>query len=116
MKELIDEHQARQIMLVFLFLAPLVGLAWGARAKRVGPGLLLGVLAGAGNYALWTVYNAITEKLGLDTVKNLLVNLGLFVVLGVVVGVGVGLFAARKRDDQDIQGGEHGDVAGDRTG
>lgn len=115
MKELIDEHQAHLLMLAVLILAPLIGLAWGARAKRAGQGLLLGVLAGAGNFALWMVYNAITEKLGLDTVANLFVNLGLFVVIGVMVGLGAGLFAARKRGNQDIQGGEHGDVAGNRA-
>lgn len=116
MKELIDEHQAHLLMLAVLVLAPLVGLAWGARAKRAGPGLLLGALVGGGNFALWTVYNAITEKLGLDTVKNLLVNLGLFVVIGVVAGVGAGFFAARGRGRPVIQGGEHGDVERHRTG
>ena len=114
MKELIDEHQAHFLMFAVLVLAPLVGLVWGARAKRVRLGLLLGVLVGGGNYALWTVYNAITEKLGLDTVKNLLVNLSLFIVIGVVVGVGAGLFAARGRGRQEVQGGGHGNVAGDR--
>jgi MFS family permease len=116
MKELIDEHQVHLLMLGVLLLAPLVGLVWGARSKRIGPGLALGLLVGVGNYALWTVYNAITEELGLDTVKNLLVNLGLFVVLGIVAGLGAGFFAARKQNRQGIQGGEHGDVAGDRTG
>ena len=36
---------------------------------------------------MWYVYNAIVESLGLDTVKNLLVNLVLFSVLGLVLGV-----------------------------
>ncbi len=103
-------------MLAVLVLAPLVGLAWGAWTKRVGPGLLLGALVGAGNYALWTVYNAITEKLGLDTVANLLVNLGLFVVVGVVIGLVAGVYGTRRKKGQGVQGGEHGDVAGDRTG
>lgn len=111
MKELIDEHQAHLLMLAVLVLAPIVGLGWGARAKRLGWGLLLGTLVGGGNYALWTVYNAITEKLGLDTVKNLLVNLALFVAIGVGAGVGAGLFAAR---GQGVQEGEHGDLAGNR--
>jgi len=96
MKELIDEHQAHLLMLAVLLLALLVGLAWGARAKRAGPGLLLGLLAGGGNYALWTVYNTITEKLGLDTVKNLLVNLGLFVVIGTVLGGSIGWWSTRR--------------------
>ena len=102
-------------MLAVLALAPLVGLAWGVRAKRVGQGLLVGALVGAGNYALWTAYNAITAKLGLDTVANLLVNLGLFLVVGTLIGIAAGIFAARGRSRQGIQGGEHGDVAGDRS-
>ena len=113
MKELIDEHQAHLLMLAVLVLAPLVGLAWGARARRVGQGLLVGALVGVGNYALWTVYNAITEKLGLDTVANLLVNLGLFLVIGTVAGAVAGGLAGRGR--RDVQGGEHGDVARDRA-
>jgi len=117
MKELIDPRQAHLLMLGVLVLAPLVSLAWGLAAKRLPLGLALGVLAGGGNYALWTVYNAITQKLGLDTVANLLVNLGLFIVLGIVVGVGTGVYAARKQGaPQGIQGGkEDGDVAGNRA-
>ena len=100
-------------MLAVLVLAPLVGLAWGARAKRLKLGLLVGALVGGGNYALWTVYNAITEKLGLDTVANLLVNLGLFLVIGTIAGAVVGSLNGRGR--KSLQGGEHGDMAGDRS-
>ena len=109
MKELIDERQAHLLMLTVLVLAPLVGLAWGARAKRIGRGLSLGLAAGAGNFALWTAYNALTDRLGLDTVKNLLVNLALFVTLGAVAGAVWGIRAARTN-----QGGDDGDVAGDQ--
>lgn len=94
-KELISLHQANLLMLAVLMLAPLVGLAWGAAKKRLVPGLVVGLLVGAGNYGLWTAYNAITEHLGLDTVKNLLVNLGLFVIVGLLVGVGAGVYASR---------------------
>lgn len=87
-------------MLVILVLAPVIGLVWGLAAKRVVSGLIVGLLVGAGNFVLWTIYNAITEKLGLDTVKNLLVNLALFVVLGTLIGIGVGLFAAKRRSRQ----------------
>ena len=112
MKELIDPHQAHLLMLGVLALAPLVGLAWGYPAKRLPLGLALGLLVGVGNYALWTAYNAITDHLGLDTVKNLLVNLGLFVVIGIAVGLGAGVYAAKR---QRVQGGDNGDVAGDRA-
>ncbi len=95
MKELIDPRQAHLLMLGVLLLAPLLGLAWGAWAKRLVSGLVIGLLVGVGNYALWTVYNAITDRLGLDTVKNLLVNLVLFVIVGCVIGVSVGLYQRR---------------------
>ncbi len=113
MKELIDPHQAHLLMLGVFVLAPLIGLGWGAVNKRLPFGVIIGLLVGGGNYALWTLYNAITQKLGLDTVANLLVNLGLFIVIGIAVGIGAGIYAARK---PRIQGGaEDGDVAGDRT-
>lgn len=116
MKELIDPHQAHLLMLGVLVLAPLIGFVWGYAAKRLPLGLAIGLLAGVGNYALWTVYNAITDRLGLDTVRNLLVNLGLFVVIGVAVGAGAGLYAGRRQRIQDeyAQGGDNGDGAGDR--
>lgn len=103
-------------MLGVLVLAPLIGLVWGYAAKRLPLGLVIGLLTGVGNYALWTVYNAITDHLGLDTVKNLLVNLGLFVVIGITVGAGAGVYAARRQPIQSkyAQGGDNGDVAGDR--
>lgn len=91
MKELIDPHQAQLLMLGVLIAAPLVGLVWGMVVKHVLKGFLIGLAVGAGNFALWTVYNAITDRLGLDTVKNLLVNLGLFIGLGIIIGIVVGL-------------------------
>jgi uncharacterized membrane protein YGL010W len=116
MKELIDPYEAHLLMLGVLVLAPLVGLAWGCAAKRLPFGLAVGLVVGVGNYALWTVYNAVTDKLGLDTVRNLLVNLGLFVVIGIVIGIGAGVYAARRQTSQaGIQAGDNGDVAGDRN-
>lgn len=94
MKELIDAHQAQMLMIAVLIAAPVIGLVWGAVVKRIVPGLLIGLAIGIGNFALWTVYNAITNSLGLDTVKNLLVNLALFIVLGVIIG---GVIGARSR-------------------
>ena len=102
MKELIDERQAHLLMLAVLFAAPLAGLIWGALMKRLARGLVTGLLVGVGNYALWTVYNAITDKLGLDTVKNLLVNLGLFVVIGVVAGLAGAWWTGRKRGREPL--------------
>jgi hypothetical protein len=108
MKELIDPHQAQLLMLGVLIAAPLIGLVWGAITKRLAAGLLIGLAIGAGNFALWTVYNAITERLGLDTVKNLVVNLTMFVGVGIVIGVVVGMMGRRpvsksQATDEDLR-------------
>ena len=102
MKELIDERQAHLLMLAVLVAAPLVGLLWGSLTKRLARGLVVGLLVGIGNYALWTVYNAITEKLGLDTVKNLLVNLALFVVIGIVAGLAGAWWTGREKEREPL--------------
>lgn len=87
MKELITMGQANTLMLAVLVIAPLIGLAAGAPSKQYVRGLVAGLLIGVGNLVLWKVYNLITDRLGLDTVKNLVVNLGLFVVVGLVAGL-----------------------------
>lgn len=86
MKELITIHQANLLMLALLIAAPVIGVLWGAAVKNVKRGAAIGLLVGGGNYALWTVYNAITDRLGLDTVKNLMTNLALFIVVGAAAG------------------------------
>jgi len=100
-RELITEHEANLLMLAVLIAAPAIGLLWGAAAKRLRRGLAVGLLVGVGNYALWTVYNAITDRLGLDTVKNLLVNLALFVVVGIAAGLGTAWYGARGRKEKE---------------
>jgi hypothetical protein len=42
---------------------------------------------------MWSVYNALTDRIGLDTVRNLEVNVVLFAAVGLVIGFG----AARLR-------------------
>lgn len=96
-QELITEHQANLLMLTVLVAAPLAGLLGGLATRRARRGLTVGLLVGVGNYALWTVYNLLTDRLGLDTVKNLLVNLALFVVVGIAVGLGAARYSARER-------------------
>lgn len=90
MKELITIEQADHIMWAILVIAPLIGLIAGAIAKQIKPYLLWGAAIGVGNLLLWKVYGAITDKLGLDSVANLLVNLVLFIAIGVTVGFFVG--------------------------
>ncbi len=92
MKELISLPQANHAMLALLVIAPIIGAIWGAFTKQLVRGIVYGVVIGFGNLALWNIYNAITDRLGLDTVKNLLVNLGLFVAIGAIAGYLIGRF------------------------
>ncbi|BDI31449.1 hypothetical protein CCAX7_35000 [Capsulimonas corticalis] len=98
MKELITIHQANLLMLALLIAAPAIGVMWGGAVKKIGRGALVGLLIGAGNYALWTVYNAITDRLGLDTVKNLVTNLALFIAVGAAAGFAAAWFGRRRTD------------------
>ncbi len=72
-----------------LVAAVAAGAVWGARRKSLGAGLLRGIAAGTCGPAallLWRIYNGIEDRYGLDSVKALLINLGLFVVVGLAAG------------------------------
>jgi len=90
LKELITIEQTNHLMMAVIVIAPVVGLLIGAIVKNVKAYAIGGLAIGVGNYVLWMVYSAITNKLGLDTVVNLAVNLVLFIVVGVVVGIVIG--------------------------
>src|SRR5438445_149976 len=82
MREIITVEQANALFYALAIVGPVVGLIIGtlvgmrsqSRKACILKGLLIGML-GPLNLVLWFVYNAITNRLGLDTVKNLLVNL-----------------------------------------
>ena len=99
MRELVDEQTVNAVMNLLAVALPLAGAIIGALAgmlaRRPVPGALRGLAVGCLgllNWVLWRLYNAITDQLGLDTVKNLLVNLALFVALGIAGGVAAGLY------------------------
>ncbi|MCS6830362.1 MAG: hypothetical protein RMM08_07215 [Armatimonadota bacterium] len=96
MQELITAKQVDTLFLALAIAGPVAGaaLAW-AKERRLLTGLLWGLLLTA-NWLLWRLYNAITDRLGLDTVRNLLVNLALFVALGAVAGYLAALRAKRR--------------------
>jgi hypothetical protein len=100
MKELISLQQAQMLMLGILVAAPILGLIIGLITRRRRLWLILGVIIGVGNYALWTVYNAITNSLGLDTVKNLFVNLALFVAIGIASGLIAARYGAKGKTEE----------------
>ena len=39
------------------------------------------------NWLMWKVYNFLTDRNGLDSVRNLALNLILFIIVGIVIGV-----------------------------
>jgi len=103
MRELVTIEQMDRLFLMLAVAAPIVGAAIGGAlgakcgnaGRGFGKGLLVGLL-GPANLILWKIYNALTDRMGLDTVKNLLVQLGLFITLGVVAGL---IAAYLKRPD-----------------
>lgn len=97
--ELATIERAFRLLAIVLPVAGLViGAGWGAvRRQNVGNGAMRGLLwglLGVVNYALWRVYNALTDANGLDSVRGLLVNFVLFTVIGIVCGV---VWAKRSR-------------------
>lgn len=96
MRELVTVEQVDRLFLLLALAAPPLGAGLGAlagmRRSVAGRGAALGFAAGLlgpANLGLWKAYNAITDRLGLDSVANLVVNLALFVVLGVLAGLAV---------------------------
>ena len=98
MEELVTTEQAEQVIVMLAMALPVgglvVGVISGAVRKRLGRGALLGLacgLTGPAIWLLWRMYNGIVAVYGLDSVRGLLVNLALFVAIGLVIGIGVGL-------------------------
>ena len=92
--ELFDLSIIGRVFTAAAILGPIVGVLIGcligARNKKLKRCIIVGLLwglAGPLNWLLWRIYNAITDRNGLDTVKNLVINLALFVFVGVVIGV-----------------------------
>jgi hypothetical protein len=102
MKELITVTQAERVIAILAFALPaaglLLGAVIGAARRSLVRGLLLGLLCGLVGPAvwlLWLMYGAIVGVYGLDSVRGLLVNLVLFVGIGLIVGLGAGLLRRR---------------------
>lgn len=111
MREIVNVEQVQRLFLILAIVLPVLGVVGGAvlgarrgNARRgVIQGFLLGIL-GPVNLGLWIVYNRITDHFGLDTVKNLLINLALFIVLGIVTGLVAGAIMRRQEAAQPPKG------------
>ena len=88
-KELVDAGQVGTLLMVLSGIALALTAVLGAMS-RGRPLLLRGALLAGGAvfaYPLWLVYNGIEDHFGLDSVAALLINFGLFVVVGVMAGL-----------------------------
>jgi hypothetical protein len=95
MHELVDLAAVERLFNLMAVLLPVLGIGVGAAiqfgAQRLGAlmaGIFIGLL-GPANWLLWRIYNSIEDHYGLDSVKAMLLNLSLFVVLGLAVGIGI---------------------------
>jgi hypothetical protein len=94
MQEIVTVDGVTRLFLALAVLAPVLGLLIAGvmiarRAERGDArrwGLLVG-LCGPGNWLLWKLYNALTEHNGLDTVRNFEINLVVFVLIGLALGL-----------------------------
>jgi len=111
MREIVSPEQAEAIVRALAVALVGAGVVGGAvasafvRPRRAAPsagGLI--ALAGGLVYVLWAIYDAVIARLGLDSVKALLINLGIFVIIGVAYGV----LAARVWRWAGWQPGGHG--------
>jgi hypothetical protein len=103
-KEFVSAATIRTALLVIGIGGPILGaaagLAMGIARHRILPALLRGLgigLLGLLCLGLWFLYNGVLGRMGFDSVAGLLLNLGLFAVVGVIVGVVVALLAGRER-------------------
>ena len=94
LREIVTVEQMSRLCVVLAIALPLLGVIVGAmsggRSGNVRRGALTGLavgLLGPLIWLMWQIFNAITDRNGLDTVQNVFVNLAVFVVGGVVIGV-----------------------------
>ena len=95
MKWLYDENIVSMLFLVLIFATPVVAIVGGLihtflRRGLSRPARVLWVtfaLLGPLNYGLWRLYNTIENYWGLDRVEPLLINAGIMIALGVVIGL-----------------------------
>jgi hypothetical protein len=97
LREIIEVSTVERWFVMLAFVGPVVGLLLGAgigarqgfQKRGAMMGLCVGLL-GTLNWILWRLYNALTDANGLDTVRNVLINLVVFVGIGAALGFGLG--------------------------
>lgn len=96
MHEIVDAVVFGRLLLLAAIVTPVAGaligatIGWRSKTSRSGAirGFSIG-LSGPLVLGLWHLFNAITDRLGLDTVRNFFVNIGLFSLIGILLGFGL---------------------------
>jgi uncharacterized membrane protein len=104
MREIVTSGQVNSLFMALIGILPVagavIGAMIGARKGRLHlytlMGVLIGLIIALLNLGLWRVYNTITDRLGLDSVRNLVVNLALFIILGAGAGLIAGYVSRRR--------------------
>jgi hypothetical protein len=103
-KELISESTVRAVVLAIGIGGPIlgaaVGLVVGVLRRAVLPALWRGLgigLLGLICLAMWHLYNAVLSWQGFDSVRGFLLNVGIFLVVGILAGWAAGVVAFRCR-------------------
>ena len=103
MTELITRPQADLLLNALLVLGLLLTPVGAFIARRQKRSVVWGAVRWGGPLVLaslmWHVYNAITDRLGLDSVLNLAVNAVLFVLVGGACGLTWARFSAKQSGD-----------------
>lgn len=102
--EIVSAAAVGRLFDLLAIVCPLLGMGLGAivggRRGRLKSGAFHGLaigLLGTLNWLLWHIYNALTDRNGLDTVRNLVINLLLFVLLGGLIGLAASRFLFRNQ-------------------
>ncbi|MFH0795248.1 MAG: hypothetical protein V2A74_14585 [bacterium] len=108
MSLILDEKIVNLVLLGLAALTPLVGFGLYiarlippiAPQKRLALAILIGVW-GPLLLSLWLIFNKIMDAYGLDSVKGLLINVAIFLVVGLVVGVLIRWIRAKEPGSSD---------------
>lgn len=94
MHELVSPQSVDRILLFLAVVGPIagliIGIMLGAHERCAWPRALAGFLLGGlltVVYGMWRLYGIITDRLGLDSVANLVLELVLFAVTGVLIAL-----------------------------
>jgi len=107
LKLILNEGFINFLFFVLAFLTPsIVVILVALLRERIWTGearlwLVLGGAAGPLNLLLWLIYNAIENFYGLDSVRSLVINLILFLILGIVGGLIIRRYRLKLSTQQD---------------